>query len=300
MADSDLNFREQAPWDEPPSDPEPLDEAPSEQPPSDWEPLEEAPVEEVPEAAAVPGPAPEARRGAIAECAFTVIAVLFVITTLLQSFVIPTVSMEGTLLQGDHLLVDKLAYAPRGVLSNHVLPYQPIRRGDVIVFRWPIDIRQNYVKRCIGIPGDHIRIVNKQVILNGKKLDEPYAVHRTPYFDSYRDNFPAEPNVHLLEPALAMLEHNVVNGEVVVPPGHYFAMGDNRDNSLDSRYWGFVPRENIIGKPLMIFWSYDAPSEQLADPNLMSKAHLIDLSKNFFRKTRWSRSFRLIHGFPIN
>jgi signal peptidase I len=153
------------------------------------------------------------------------------------------------------------------------------------------------VKRAIGLPGDRIKLVNKQLYRNGVKADEPYVYHKTDYIDSYRDNFPGEPNIHLPEPAQVMLEKNVVNGEVVVPPNHYFAMGDNRDSSSDSRYWGFVPRENIIGKPLIIYWSYEAPTDQLAGSPL-SWDHLTDLAANFFVKTRWRRTFRLIHGYP--
>ncbi len=194
--------------------------------------------------------------------------------------------------------MDKLSYAPGGGISKHVLPYQQVARGDIIVFRWPIDLRQNYVKRVVGVPGDRLRVVSKQVYLNGVPLAEPYTFHKTAYFDSYRDNFPGEPNVRLEAAGLAMLEENVVKGEVVVPPDHYFVMGDNRDNSLDSRYWGFVPRRNIIGKPLVIFWSYDAPTERLADPNIVNLDHLADLAKNFFKKTRWERTFRIIRGYP--
>jgi signal peptidase I len=117
-------------------------------------------------------------------------------------------------------------------------------------------------------------------------------------FDSYRDYYPAEPNVRLYEPAQVMLEKNVFNGEVVVPPGQYFAMGDNRDSSLDSRYWGFVPRENIIGKPLIIYWSYDAPTDRLASPNI-GLDHLWDIATNFFTKTRWNRTAMLIRGYPV-
>jgi signal peptidase I len=141
-------------------------------------------------------------------------------------------------------------------------------------------------------------VVNKQVYLNGVKLDEPYKVNKTDYFDSYRDNFPSEPNVSVESGAIDMLTHHVVNGDVVVPPNSYFAMGDNRDSSLDSRYWGFVPRENIIGKPLIVYWSYDAPSDQLQDSGI-SLTHVFDLVKNFFPKTRWKRTFMLIHGYPI-
>jgi signal peptidase I len=237
-------------------------------------------------------------RGAIAEWTVTILLLLFGTTTLVQAFVIPTGSMEDTLLIGDHLLVDKLAYAPSGPISKYLLPYENIKRGDIIVFRYPIDIRQTFVKRVIGIPGDHLRIENKQLFVNGVKLNEPYKYNKTDYIDSYRDNFPGDPNVHLYEPADAMLRDHVKNGEVIVPDHSYFAMGDNRDSSLDSRYWGFVPRENIIGKPLIIYWSYDAPTEQLSNPSI-GLDHMKDLALHFFQKTRWSRTFMLIHGYPI-
>jgi len=237
-------------------------------------------------------------RGAVAEWTVTILLLLFGTTTLIQAFVIPTGSMEDTLLIGDHLLVDKLAYAPAGAISKYLLPYQAVKRGDIIVFRYPMDIKQTFVKRAVGVPGDRIRLIDKQLYINGVKLNEPYKYHKTDYIDSYRDNFPGEPNVHLYDPAEKMLRENVVNGEVVVPPNSYFAMGDNRDSSLDSRYWGFVPRDNIIGKPLIIYWSYDAPTEQLASPTI-SLAHIKDLALNFFKKTRWRRSFMLIHGYPI-
>ena len=238
-------------------------------------------------------------RGAIAEWTITILLLLFLTTTLVQAFVIPTGSMEDTLLIGDHLLVDKLAYAPAGPVSKWVLPYRPVKRGDIIVFRYPVDIKQTFVKRCMGVPGDRIRIVNKQVYLNGVKLDEPYKVHKTDYIDSYRDNFPGEPNYGGVEPgAIDMLTHHVANGEIVVPQNFYFAMGDNRDSSLDSRYWGFVPRENIVGKPLIVYWSYDATTDQLQDAGI-SVTHMFDLVKNFFPKTRWKRTFMLIHGYPV-
>ncbi len=237
-------------------------------------------------------------RGTIAEWTITILLLLFLTTFLVQAFVIPTGSMEDTLLVGDHLLVDKLAFAPPGPISKYLLPYTPPKRGDIIVFRYPVDISQTFVKRCMGVPGDRIRIINKQVYLNGVKLDEPYKVHKTDYIDAYRDNFPSAPNSTIYPGAIDMLEKHVVNNEVVVPPGYYFAMGDNRDSSLDSRYWGFVPRENIIGKPLIIYWSYDAPTADLNNPSV-SLTHVVDLVEHFFSKTRWNRTFKLIHGYPV-
>ena len=238
-------------------------------------------------------------RGFIPEWAINIIVLLFGTTTLVQAFVIPTGSMQGTLLIGDHLLVDKLAYAPPGPFSRYLLPYEPVKRGDIIVFRSPADLNMTLVKRCIGVPGDHIKLVDKQVYLNGQKLDEPYIQHITGFIDPYRDNFPGSPDSQVTAGGLDMLQHHVISGEAVVPPGSYFAMGDNRDNSLDSRYWGFVPRDNIVGKPVMIFWSYDAPTEALLNPTI-GLDHLIDMTEHFFTKTRWRRTFMLVHGYPVH
>src|SRR4051812_32372098 len=237
-------------------------------------------------------------RGVIADGIVPFLLFFSATATLVQAYVIPTGSMEDTLLIGDHLLVDKLAYAPSGPISKYILPYEDVKRGDIIVFRYPVDIKQTFVKRVMGVPGDHIRLENKEVYLNGHKLVEPYKIHKTEYIDSYRDNFPSQPNFPQYERGQAMLESNVKNGEVIVPPGYYFAMGDNRDSSLDSRFWGFVPRENIIGKPLIIYWSYDAPTSALANPTI-GLDHLIDLGQHFFTKTRWNRTFRLIRGYPV-
>jgi signal peptidase I len=217
---------------------------------------------------------------------------------LVQAFVIPTGSMEDTLLIGDHLLVDKLAYAPSDPVTRYLLPYEDVHRGDIIVFRYPANIEETYVKRAMGIPGDRIRVVNKQVYLNGHALNEPYVVHKSPGIDNYRDNFPADAHFAWQAGVRDLLEHHVVDGDVVVPPGHYFAMGDNRDNSSDSRYWGFVPRENIIGKPLIIYWSYDASTQDLSEPGL-NLQHLLDIAIHFPTKTRWSRTLRLIRPYPV-
>jgi signal peptidase I len=246
----------------------------------------------------VPEPYHHYQRGFIAEWTVTIILLLFGTTSLIQAYVIPTGSMEDTLLVGDHLLVDKLAYAPPGgAITSRLLPYTQVARGDIIVFRYPVDIRQTFVKRCIGVPGDHIRLMNKQLYLNGAPVSEPYVYHKTDYFDPYRDDFPLS-SIHSYSDARDMMEHHVENGEVVVPPGYYFAMGDNRDSSLDSRYWGFVPRGNIIGKPLIIYWSYDASTEDLTSSTI-SLGHILDLLEHFPTKTRWRRTLQLIHGYPL-
>jgi signal peptidase I len=247
-------------------------------------------------------PRREPARNSIAEWAVTILLLLFGTTTLVQAFVIPTGSMEDTLLIGDHLLVDKLAYAPSGPVSRYLLPYEQPKHGDIIVFHPPHDITQTYVKRVIGVPGDRIKMVNRIVYRNGVRLNEPYVVNKFPY-DPGRDNFPGEPTPFAegLQAALQrdMLDNHVVNGEVVVPPNSYFAMGDNRDNSLDSRYWGFVPRDYIIGKPLLIYWSYKASTEDLAGSSVGSLfSHFVDLGEHFFTRTRWSRTLEVIRGFP--
>jgi signal peptidase I len=174
-----------------------------------------------------------------------------------------------------------------------------VKRGDIIVFRWPGDIRQTFVKRVIGVPGDHIRFQNKNVYLNGHELKEPYVIHKSGYSERYRDNFPTELDAPLYPPAQDVLEHNVINGQVIVPADRYFAMGDSRDESLDSRYWGFVPRDNIMGKPLIIYWSYEASADDLSNPSV-TLPHLIDIVIHFPTKTRWSRTFKLIHSYPVH
>jgi len=241
-------------------------------------------------------------RGFVAEWAWTILILVWATSFVAQVMAIPTSSMHNTLLTGDHLIVDKLADAPPGAISKYLLPYRDVKRGDIIVFRHPILLSENYVKRVIGVPGDHIKLINKQLWLNGHMPNEPYVIHIRPDYDPYRDNFPAEgPPDFFRTPehrdrTLAMLQNDVVNGELVVPPGNYFAMGDNRDNSEDSRYWGLVPRGNIIGKPTIILWSYDAPTEDLAEYNVH---HFIDLAQHFFTKTRWDRTFRLVEGYPL-
>ncbi len=259
--------------------------------------MSEVNVTEAPPVLEPPPPQHKPERSAIAEWTVTILLLLFGTTTLVQAFVIPTGSMENNLLVGDHLLVDKLAYAPAGAISKHLLPYEDVKRGDIIVFRYPVDIKQTFVKRVIGVPGDRLRIENKQLIRNGVRIEEPYKIHRAEYMDSYRDNFPSTPYLPVSEGATDMLQNHVKNGEVIVPPNCYFAMGDNRDNSLDSRYWGFVPRENIIGRPLIIYWSYETTTERLSG-SLLNPDHILDVVKHIGTKTRWQRTLKLIHGYP--
>jgi signal peptidase I len=245
----------------------------------------------------------ERNRNGVAEWAVTILLLLFATTTLAQPYVIPTGSMQDTLLIGDHLLVDKLAYAPSGSLSKWLLPYQQPRHGDIIVFRYPADIRETLVKRLIGIPGDRLKLADGVLYRNGIRLNEPYVYHKYAY-DPTLDNFPAAccrpVKEQLAQQAQSeMLDRNVVDGEVVVPANMYFAMGDNRDNSSDSRYWGFVPRENLIGKPFLIYWSYRASTEDLTGESAGSlAAHFIDLGEHFFTRTRWERTLKPVRGFP--
>jgi signal peptidase I len=245
----------------------------------------------------------EAKRNAVAEWAVTILMLLFGTTTVAQAFVIPTGSMQDTLLIGDHLLVDKLAYAPAGSLTKHLLPYQDPKHGDIIVFRYPPEISQTLVKRLIGVPGDRLKIDRGVVYRNGIRLNEPYVYHKYAY-DPMLDNFPTAccrpvKEELALQAQREMLARNVGSGEVIVPANAYFAMGDNRDNSSDSRFWGFVPRENIIGKPFLIYWSYRASTEDLAGESVGSMlTHFVDLGEHFFTRTRWERTFKLVRGFP--
>ena len=159
-------------------------------------------------------------------------------------------SMKNTLLTGDCLLVN------RAGIHLGRLP----ERDELLAFRYPMNHQEIYIKRVAGIPGDRLRIVDKQLYRNGTGIVAPYITHTTSYIDSYRDNFPSEPETRLPAPALAMLHDNVRDGEVVVPPGKYFVLGDNRDDSADSRYWGFVSMDEIVGKPILIYGSNDLES----------------------------------------
>src|SRR3954451_3488577 len=224
---------------------------------------------------------------------FTVVIFsIYVITFIVQAFQIPSCSMENTLLVGDFLLVDKLHYAGLPG-SAHLLPYGKIERGDIVVFYFPVDASQFLVKRVIGMPGDHIRLHDKIVYVNGNPLQENYAIHKQWMPDGYRDNFPNQRGYSrdIDRHWRYELANYVSGGELVVPPEHYFVMGDNRDNSLDSRYWGFVPRANIVGRPLVIYLSVRGSEPRRSGDKLnhsgQTLAHLLDLA-------RWDRMFRLV------
>jgi signal peptidase I len=226
----------------------------------------------------------------------TVVIAIFVITFIVQAFQIPSESMENTLLVGDYLLVNKLVYGGRGT-GDYLMPYEKISRGDIIVFHYPVDPTQHFVKRVIGVPGDHLRMVNKKVLINGKPLDEPYARFLEPPNNMFRDNFPRTdiPAFGLEGKWWLEMRKLVEDGQLIIPEGHYFVLGDNRDDSQDSRYWGFVPRENIIGKPLVIYWSvrdWDKNPSASVEGRLYHLAYAVT---HIFQITRWNRTLRLVH-----
>lgn len=228
----------------------------------------------------------------------TVVIAVFVITFVVQAFQIPSESMENTLLIGDYLLVDKFRYGG-GTLWDHVMPYRRVQRGDIIVFKYPVNPTQHFVKRVIGVPGDHVRLVNRQVYINGTPLKEPYVRYTSSIHDSFRDDFPRlDVSVPGLEGQWWLLMHKLVeDDQLIVPEGYYFVMGDNRDESLDSRYWGFVPRQNIIGRPLLIYWSVrDVDDEIPGAPAPGDKLfHFAYAVTHLFQITRWDRTFHLVN-----
>jgi signal peptidase I len=210
-----------------------------------------------------------------------VILALFVRTWVVQAFKIPTGSMENNLLIGDHLLVNKFVFAPETTpVEQLLLPTRAIRRGDIVVFKYPNDPERDFIKRVIGLPGESVELRNKKVYVDGQALDEPY--------------------VHFLEPAssgeVTSFDVRERFGPVQVPATEYFVMGDNRDNSQDSRYWGFLPRSYIKGKALMIYWSYESETADYERTGVGDNVKgLFSVFTHFFSKTRWERLFHQIH-----
>jgi len=227
-----------------------------------------------------------------------VVIAVFIITFIIQAFQIPSESMENTLLIGDYLLVDKLRYGGAR-FWDRILPYRPVQRGDIIVFHYPIHPSEHFVKRVVGVPGDRLRLINRRVYVNGAPLTESYVRYSSDVHDVFRDEFPRL-NVSAagLEGAWWLQMKKLVdNGQLIVPEGHYFVLGDNRDESLDSRYWGFVPRENIVGRPLMIYWSVrktdeDMPGSSTPGDKLYHFAYAVS---HLFQLTRWDRTFRIVN-----
>ena len=214
-----------------------------------------------------------------------VILALFIRTFVVQAFKIPTGSMENNLLIGDHLLVNKFALGPTETpVERALLPVVAIHRGDVLVFKYPVQPDRDFIKRVIGLPGETLEVKEKKVYINGKPLDEPY--------------------VHYLDASTTPSEFREVTssdvreryGPVVVPPDQYFMMGDNRDNSMDSRYWGFLRRELIKGKALVIYWSYEAERQDYPEEGAgAALKNLASVFIHFFTRTRWDRMLHQIH-----
>lgn len=235
----------------------------------------------------------------LASLAGVLVTGLFIITFILQAFEIPSSSMENTLLIGDHVFVNREQFAPASRWAGPLLPYREIRRGDIVVFLSPEEQGLFVVKRIIGVPGDRIHLRDGAVYRNGQKLDEPYVQHKVRNYDPYRDNFPAVPPSEMYgvtsQDWQLTLPSHIQGDDVVVPPNSYFGMGDNRDVSKDSRYWGFIPQANVIGRPMFVYWSFTTPPNQYQmrswEDRLSFLAHIVI---HFFDETRWSRTLKVV------
>jgi signal peptidase I len=226
----------------------------------------------------------------------TVVIAIFVVTFIVQAFQIPSESMENTLLIGDYLLVDKLHFGDDG-FWGHVLPYEPVKRGDIIVFHYPVHPIEHFVKRVVAVPGDRVRLINRKVYVNGVAATEPYVHYSRPH-DPFRDEFPRldvafVPSLN--GTWLLQMKKLMEDNQLIVPQGNYFVMGDNRDDSLDSRYWGFVPRENVVGRPLVIYWSMRNPDPPAGADTAGDKLYrLFYALSHIMQITRWDRTLRLV------
>jgi len=235
----------------------------------------------------------------LASLAAVLVTGLFIITFVVQAFEIPSSSMENTLLIGDHVFVNRIPFSPKTPWIGPILPYRQIKRGDIFVFLHPAEPGLYVVKRVMGLPGDRIHLRDGFVYRNGEKLDEPYVIHNAnDSYNPYRDNFPAVPpsdfNGVYPDWALTLPQH-IDNGDIVVPENCYFGMGDNRDVSLDSRYWGFVPKENVIGRPMFIYWSFETPPNQWEQKEVGQRlGFLAHVVIHFFDQTRWRRTLRVV------
>jgi signal peptidase I len=241
----------------------------------------------------------------IAGLAYVLVVGIFVMTFLFQNFAIPSGSMEKTILVGDHVVADRITLAPRTTWFPLIHQSQ-VQRGDVIVFLKPMGRDRKpdmiLVKRAVGLPGDRIHLERGILYRNGQRIDEPQISMpgtENPY-QTARDDFPRDLEGIAADAANSNaaiwsveIHDHVKNGELVVPPGMIFAMGDNRVGSLDSRYWGFVPEQNLIGRPLFVYWSFITPDEQQMDAISASSWFLHEVT-HFFSDTRWARTFHRI------
>jgi len=240
---------------------------------------------------------PRSRSGlySLQSLAGTIVIAIFVICFIVQAFKIPSESMEKTLLTGDYLLVDKAHYG-HSHCRNWLMPYRPIHRQDIIVFRYPVNPHQHFVKRVVAVPGDHLRLVNKHVYVNGIRQDDAYATFNWAWHDRFRDNFP-DGGLHgdgISARWFLQAEKLMDDGELVVPEGSYFVLGDNRDDSYDSRYWGFVPQENVVGRPLLIYWSMDRAESAMAGGLPSDKLSSLTLNvTQVLNSLRWHRMLRI-------
>lgn len=234
----------------------------------------------------------------LASLAEVLVTGLFIITFVLQAFAIPSGSMEDSLLIGDHLFVNRVQFSAPTHWMGPLMPYRDVRRDEIAVFLSPEQPGLFLVKRIIGVPGDRIHLLDDVVYRNGEKLAEPFVRHKREH-NPYTDNFPAVPpserfGVTNQRWAQEMPSH--IQGEdIIVPPNHYFAMGDNRENSYDSRFWGFIPSENLIGRPMFIYWSFVTPADQFEMNSMGDRlGFLAHIVIHFFDETRWSRTLRFV------
>lgn len=254
-----------------------------------------SPSSDSPASSAIPSGEPPLQ-GYFAPLIVTLVLALFATTFLAQAFKIPSASMVPALLVGDHLLVNKFIFGGTGQWYDRFLPGRPIRRGDVVVFKYPYEDHPYYVKRVIAIPGDRVRIEDQRVYLDGAPLREPYAVYNPSTADPYMFDFPPK-DTYLISGEITpewarALQQDTHNGDLLVPTGEYFVLGDNRNNSSDSRYWGFVPRNAIVGEPMFVYWSLKSARNQ-AEPVSFSQK-LASFGKTLLdipSRTRWNRTF---------
>ncbi len=234
----------------------------------------------------------------ISSMAAVLVTGLFIITFCMQAFEIPSGSMIKTLLIGDHLFVDRSLLAPKTAWMP-LIPYQQVKRRDIVVFVSPAQPGLYLVKRVIGIPGDRIHLKDGVVYVNGKAQDEPYknedpAAPKLPYPMNF-PSLPPDDTVTLTQEWHLTLSSHIEGDDLVVPPDSYFAMGDNRERSWDSRFWGFIPKENLIGRPMFIYWSFETPEDQYQKQDLGDRVgFIVHIVIHFFDETRWSRMFRLV------